>query len=291
MTERTDLHEHLGAPGVDLGWGSLEQWKALQEPFSEDAIEHRPQPILSQKDDPEQGSDYCQQGRQVKTKWGSKPVSADGFFCGNRHRWSVHLTYVGHAGLTMRLNDVCTPAGWDWEPVAVDEHGFPMLWNGSLWIHLTVLGVRKKGVGDAEGRTGPSAIKETIGDAMRNAAMRFGIATYLWGKSDKAKSLAGVVEPEPAPRQQQRPASEPQAERPVTAPGPDAKERAITRATQASLAVWPRKEGETQKNRRDHLKTILTERGWDDTLGSWLRLAREYGEGTSNDEQQPGAPV
>jgi hypothetical protein len=97
---------------------------------------------------------------------------------------------------------------------------------------------------------------------------------------------------EPAPRQQQRPASEPQAERPVTAPGPDVKERAVTRAVNASLTMWPKKEGETQRDRADRLIGVLVERGWDDTLGSWLRLAREFEEKEDgNDEQQSGAPV
>ena len=46
----------------------------------------------------------------------------------------------------------------------------------------------RSGFGDAQGKTGGNATKEIIGDALRNAAMRFGIGTYLWGKSDKAKA-------------------------------------------------------------------------------------------------------
>ncbi len=56
--------------------------------------------------------------------------------------------------------------------------------NGGLWIRLTVLGVTRLGYGDAEGKTGGNAIKEAIGDALRNAAMRFGAALDLWHKGD-----------------------------------------------------------------------------------------------------------
>ena len=40
------------------------------------------------------------------------------------------------------------------------------------------------GYGHAEGKTGGDAVKEVIGDALRNAAMRFGAALDLWHKGD-----------------------------------------------------------------------------------------------------------
>ena len=55
---------------------------------------------------------------------------------------------------------------------------------GGLWIRLTVCGVTRLGYGDAGGRKGPNAIKESIGDAIRNAGMRFGLALDLWCKGD-----------------------------------------------------------------------------------------------------------
>lgn len=58
-----------------------------------------------------------------------------------------------------------------------------------MWIKLTVLGMTRLGYGDADGKTGPSAMKERIGDALRNAGMRFGMALDLWHK--------GVLEMEP----------------------------------------------------------------------------------------------
>ena len=74
---------------------------------------------------------------------------------------------------------------WTWEPVAVEPSGLPMLdSNGGLWIRLTVCGVTRLGYGDADGKRGGSAVKEAIGDALRNAAMRFGVALDLWSKEE-----------------------------------------------------------------------------------------------------------
>jgi hypothetical protein len=104
--------------------------------------------------------------------------------CGTWHHPNVvHLDYVGHAALTDRLLD--TDPEWSWEPVAFGQDGLPALdRNGGLWIRLTVLGVTRLGYGDAEGKQGGNAIKEAIGDALRNAAMRFGAALDLWHKGD-----------------------------------------------------------------------------------------------------------
>lgn len=97
--------------------------------------------------------------------------------------WHLHLDYVGHAELTNRLLDA-DPL-WNWEPVAFDQNGLPAFdHNGGLWIRLTVCGQTRLGYGDAQGKKGPNAVKEAIGDALRNAAMRFGAALDLWAKSD-----------------------------------------------------------------------------------------------------------
>lgn len=92
----------------------------------------------------------------------------------------LHLDYVGHAEVTDRLLQV--DPQWSWEPVALDSDGLPKFdTNGGLWIRLTVAGVTRLGYGDAQGKKGPDAVKETLGDAIRNAAMRFGVALDLWG--------------------------------------------------------------------------------------------------------------
>lgn len=87
------------------------------------------------------------------------------------------LDYVGHAAVTDRLLTV--DPEWSWEPMALGPNGLPAVDHaGNLWIRLTICGVTRIGVGD-----GKSA-KECIGDAIRNAAMRFGVALDLWAKEN-----------------------------------------------------------------------------------------------------------
>lgn len=102
--------------------------------------------------------------------------------CGTFHGLpALHLDYVGHAALTDRLLNV-DPL-WTWEPLALDANGLPFLdKDGGMWIKLTVCGVTRLGYGDAQGKTGANAMKERIGDGLRNAAMRFGAALDLWHK-------------------------------------------------------------------------------------------------------------
>ena len=102
---------------------------------------------------------------------------------GKLPKGGIQLDFVGHGFLTARLLEV--DPTWNWEPCALDPNGLPLLDEfGGLWIRLTVCGVTRLGYGDAGGRKGPNAIKESIGDALRNAGMRFGLALDLWCKGD-----------------------------------------------------------------------------------------------------------
>jgi len=104
--------------------------------------------------------------------------------CGGFHHPKIkHLDYVGHAALTDRMLkvDLC----WNWSPLALSVDGTPLIdSNGGMWIELTILNMTRLGYGDAQGKTGGNAMKERIGDALRNAAMRFGAALDLWSKED-----------------------------------------------------------------------------------------------------------
>lgn len=108
--------------------------------------------------------------------------------CGTRHHPDIrHLDYVGHAAATHRLLDA--DPHWFWEPVAFDQTtGLPKFDStGGLWIRLTVCGVTRLGYGNADAKAAADAgarEKEVIGDAIRNAAMRFGLALDLWSKAD-----------------------------------------------------------------------------------------------------------
>jgi len=122
------------------------------------------------------------------TKAQNEAVKADfkaGIRCticgGWHHKDVIHLDYVGHAALTDRLLD-CDPQ-WFWEPLAINQDGVPFLdKNGGLWIKLFVCGFSRLGYGHPDGKVGGDAVKEAIGDALRNAAMRFGAALDLWHK-------------------------------------------------------------------------------------------------------------
>lgn len=142
-----------------------EQAQALREPFPPESVGKLPKPT------------------RAENKKGNCGV------CNGYHGLpAVHLDYVGHAATTDRL--LAVDPAWSWEPMATDEHGLPKLdAKGNLWIRLTVAGVTRVGVGD--GRNA----KEVIGDAIRNAAMRFGVALDLWTKEDLHAATQGKPEP------------------------------------------------------------------------------------------------
>jgi hypothetical protein len=112
---------------------------------------------------------------------------------GKLPRGRSELDYVGHADVTSRLLEA-DPA-WTWEPLAYGEDGLPRFdldERGNpvgLWIKLTVAGVTRLGYGSVPSTQG-DAVKVLIGDALRNAAMRFGVAVDLWAKGDRLDPTA-----------------------------------------------------------------------------------------------------
>jgi hypothetical protein len=102
---------------------------------------------------------------------------------GKLPKGGLFLDFIGHGYITARLLDV-DPL-WSWRPMAVDASGLPQFDEyGGLWIELTVCGTTRLGYGDAGGKKGPNAVKEAVGDALRNSAMRFGAGLDLWCKGD-----------------------------------------------------------------------------------------------------------
>ena len=145
-----------------------EEIKSMRTPFAPHLISKLPKPTKQQTD--EVKADF---------KKGIRCTVCKGW----HHKDVVHLDYVGHAALTDRLLDV--DPDWNWEPVTWTADGQPALdRDGGMWIKLTVNGVTRLGYGDAQGKTGGDAMKERIGDALRNAGMRFGAALDLWHKGD-----------------------------------------------------------------------------------------------------------
>ena len=150
----------------------IEQLQKLRDPFKTNQINTLPKPY----------------SRDAQKEWCN--------ICKSKHGMpAAHLDYVGHAALTDRLLDV--DPEWTWEPFATDEHGLPLVdRNGGLWIRLTILGGTRPGYGDAGGKNGATAVKEAIGDALRNGGMRFGAALDLWHKGD-LHDAAEEIQPQP----------------------------------------------------------------------------------------------
>ena len=120
---------------------------------------------------------------------------------GHIPRKGVTLDYVGHATVTDRL--LAVDPEWGWEPVAWAEDGGPLIRivgdTAELWIRLTIGGVTRLGVGTCP--TGADErSKQLIGDAIRNAAMRFGVALDLWAKDGLPGDETRPPRPRPAPK-------------------------------------------------------------------------------------------
>jgi hypothetical protein len=137
----------------------------LREPFDDSLISKLPKPTKAQTDAP--------MNEKIKCK-----------ICGSFHHPNVvHLDYVGWATVVDRLLKV-DPA-WNWKPIPfgnlqageVDE-------DGGFWIEVTILGLTRIGYGDSGGKKGANATKERVGDAIRNACAKFGVALDLWSKVD-----------------------------------------------------------------------------------------------------------
>lgn len=153
---------------------------SLLEPFPEDRIGKLPRVTCGDCSD---RRTQCHEHKRVYCKTCRATVST-------KH---IHIDYVGHADVTERLLRV-DPV-WSWEPFALDEDGLPKLDVDDLgrpvglWIRMTVLGVTRIGYGSCPSAQ-PDAVKVLIGDAIRNAAMRFGIALDLWSKTERSNPAA-----------------------------------------------------------------------------------------------------
>ena len=126
------------------------------------------------------------------------------------------LDYVGHADITLALIEI--DPTWSWEPAAIDPAtGGPVITTVGnrlvMWGYLTLLGVRRMAVGTCEARK-PEPEKELIGDLLRVAAMRFGVATMLWSKAERAEH----GQPEPAVKPKHAAGSTKTVSKPSTEP-------------------------------------------------------------------------
>lgn len=185
----------------------MDALKKLREPFQQDAINYKPMPMCSM-------DEY------------KKLTRAKCAMCGGYHAktHTDHLAYVGHAALTARLLQV-DPL-WSWEPLALDEKGLPRFDSiGGMWIKLTICGVTRLGYGHAKDMPYSeigSREKAVIGDALRNAAMRFGAALEFWhkgklpdeGEQPESGSPAATEIAMPVAKESNGPQAAPQKEQP-----------------------------------------------------------------------------
>jgi len=141
--------------------------------------------------------------RELLNKWWTPPAE----LISTLPKGGVELQYLDHAQTTRALSE-CDPE-WTWEPMGINLLGTPVIdldekgQMVGLWIYLTVWGVKRPCYGScAPGKS--EAVKELIGDAIRNGAMRFGVAGALWSKADRdtpakakrePKALPEIVEP------------------------------------------------------------------------------------------------
>ncbi|MFE6126702.1 hypothetical protein ACFQ6Q_00295 [Streptomyces sp. NPDC056437] len=173
----------------------IEALHKLREPFAASEIRYRPQP-------------WCKACSNAPFKVCERHAQIECHRCKQKRITDAHidLAFVGHAEATNRLLNV--DPFWDWEPLALDQAGLPQYdGNKAMWIRMTVCGMTRLGYGDATGKSGANAVKEIIGDAIRNAGMRFGMALDLWTPSDLeiiesgGEALADAPAKESAPSQ------------------------------------------------------------------------------------------
>lgn len=174
--------------------GADPAWAALAAPFDAKWIEKLPK-VLNRQDQ--------RKGRCAADSDEGRYVSADGHYCNGWHARAVHLDYVGHAGITMRLNAAVGPAGWKLEPVARTPEGLPIVPDrGPFWCRLTITTPDGQQASHEDVADNYNGKQEAWGDALRRCAMRFGVGTYLWAKSEHAAELAQHKDPDPLEQQQ-----------------------------------------------------------------------------------------
>lgn len=147
---------------------------ALREPFHDDEIGKLPRVT-------------CKACRDANGKVCGQHAKSKCQVCNNYITGAhIHLDYVGHAEMTDRL--LAVDPQWSWEPQGWGDDGMPLIVrhasNLVMWGRLTICGVTRLGVGTAPAGK-DDAHKELIGDFLRNAGMRFGVALDLWRKSER----------------------------------------------------------------------------------------------------------
>jgi len=205
------LEEEKAAAAGTFGYTRQEQMEALhklREPFPLSEVRYRPQPWCKRCSEAQGWPKVCQDHSEIRCQRCNGQKITEAHIC---------LKYIGHAEATNRLLNV--DPFWNWEPLALDGAGLPQYdGNRGMWIRLTVCGMTRIGYGDAGTKNGANAVKEIIGDAIRNAGMRFGMALDLWTSSDLEIIESGGASLEQATPEKETPSSPARREQPAAGP-------------------------------------------------------------------------
>ena len=131
--------------------------------------------------------------RKLSDEWWDPPAE----LIDTLPKGGIELKYLSHAWVRKALQD--HDPDWWWEPMSCDDQGQPVIERDSqgqpvgFWIWLHVLGTKRPGYGSVEpGKR--DAVKELIGDALRNAAQPV-CGGALWVKQKPQKPQKGRKAP------------------------------------------------------------------------------------------------
>ena len=151
-------------------------WKALAEPFPDADIKHRP----------------------GAATWDHKPT-CEGKRCRQAKDPTAHLqfSYVDARAVMQRLDDVLTPSGWDFTSTVIPG-------TDIVRGELTIGGVVRVDYGYPNSDQDDEPIKAASSDALKRAAVMFGIGRHLY--SDNTQSGGRATPPPARPPAPPRPA-------------------------------------------------------------------------------------
>jgi len=190
------------------------------------------------------------------------------------------LSYVSHADITKILIEI--DPNWNWQPVAWDN-GRPAIHveNGTatMWATLTLLGKTLLGVGSVRSDK-QDLDKELIGDFLRNASMRFGIALSLWSKQDWSDNTTVVRTDEVKRSMQNHPASQP-LDREIT---PDEVAQIFGGSTVVEAVITPIKAAFTAGTISDKQKGLISKLAKEKVDGDVTPILKQQFKKTSVNE-------
>lgn len=161
-------------------------WAALSAPFDAAAVKER--------QGPKQHQGACEK------QYGQ---------CKHQHKM---LSYVDARDVEARLDDVLTPAGWDFQATIVAN---PVV-QGRLIVYASERAITREDFGYPNGDDDAEPIKSAVSDALKRCAVQLGVGRHLY-TDNKAPRRAARTSSRPAQEARQN-APQAQHEKPANAP-------------------------------------------------------------------------